>query len=345
MAKRPNEKNERTKRNFLNYRKHAKQLSEKTLDREIAALERFDVWNGRKDFAKFHIDWAMGFRAHLETEKNAKGRPLSKSTQRAIMATLREFVIWLSQQDDFRRRVKIGDAEYFRLSLRDEAEARAAPERPAPSIKQAKRALAMMPDETPRDLRDKAIFSLLCLTGIRVGALVSLRIKHVDLEDKSVTQNPREVATKFGKSMVTFFAKDFKEAEEALGKWLAHLDEVALYSPDDPLVPATALEAERTNGFKASGFQRRNWTTTEPVRKIVNTAFKNAGLQAFGPHSFRHMHSRHIARNCKSVAELVATSQNLGHTDVLTTLRSYGQINRDDQRRLVTGEQSDDFDE
>ena len=110
MTKRPNEKNERTKRDFLNFRKHAKQLSEKTLDREIAALERFDVWNGRKDFAKFHIDWAMGFRAHLETEKTAKGTPMSKSTRRAIMATLREFVIWLSQQDGFRRRVKIGDA-------------------------------------------------------------------------------------------------------------------------------------------------------------------------------------------------------------------------------------------
>jgi hypothetical protein len=46
-----------------------------------------------------------------------------RSTRRAIMATLREFVIWLSQQDGFRRRVKVADAEYFRLSLRDEAEA------------------------------------------------------------------------------------------------------------------------------------------------------------------------------------------------------------------------------
>ena len=55
------------------------------------------------------------------------------------------------------------------------------------------------------------------------------------------------------------------------------------------------------------------------------------------------MLSRDIARNCKSVAELVATSQNLGHTDVLTTLRNYGQINRDDQRRLVTGEEPDDL--
>ena len=338
MTKRPNEKNERTKRDFLNYRKHAKQLSEKTLDREIAALERFDTWNGRKDFAKFHVDWAMGFRAHLEQAKTATGQPLGKSTRRAIMATLREFVIWLSQQDGFRRRVKVADAEYFRLSLRDEAEARAAPQRPAPSIKQAQRALTIMPEATPCDLRDKAVFALLCLTGIRAGALVSLRIKHVDLEDKSITQNPREVATKRGKSIDTFFAKGFPEAEDVLAKWLTHLDDVALYSPDDPLFPATAVRARGTEGFKAAGFQRRNWTSTEPVRKIVKAAFIAAGVQAFGPHAFRHMLARHSARTSRSVAELVATSQNLGHEDVLTTLRHYGQINRDDQRRLVTGD-------
>jgi hypothetical protein len=50
------------------------------------------------------------------------------------------------------------------------------------------------------------------------------------------------------------------------------------------------------------------------------------------------MIARHVAKNCTSVAELVATSQNLGHTDVLTTLRSYGQISREQQRALVTGE-------
>lgn len=64
-----------------------------------------------------------------------------------------------------------------------------------------------MPHTTPREKRDKAIFALLCLTGVRVGALISLRIKHVDLAEKSVTQNPREVATKFCKSLHTFYAK------------------------------------------------------------------------------------------------------------------------------------------
>lgn len=93
MPKRPNEDNERLKRRFMEYRTFARQLSAKTVDREIAALERFDVWNGRKSFARFHIEWAMKFRPHLEQAKGKGGKPLSKSTLRSILATLREFTL------------------------------------------------------------------------------------------------------------------------------------------------------------------------------------------------------------------------------------------------------------
>ncbi|TRD22829.1 hypothetical protein FEV53_03385 [Palleronia caenipelagi] len=86
------------------------------------------------------------------------------------------------------------------------------------------------------------------------------------------------------------------------------------------------------------GGTRRPWRSSEPVRKIVNDALKAAGLQAFGPHAFRHLHARNAAKTCTTPVELVAVSQNLGHTDVLTTLRSYGQITRERQHAIVTGE-------
>ena len=175
-------------------------------------------------------------------------------------------------------KIREKDAEYFNLSRRDEAEARAAPPRPAPSITQAKRALSSLPNHNPREMRDKAVFSLLCLTGIRVAALVSLRIRHVDLLEKSVTQDPREVVTKFGKRIDSFFAKGFPEAEGALAAGIGHLDEVEFYGPDDPLFPSTALKSMNTTGFRAEGFVRRPWRTTEPERKIVNGAFE---AQAF----------------------------------------------------------------
>ncbi len=76
--------------------------------------------------------------------------------------------------------------------------------------------------------------------------------------------------------------------------------------------------------FEANGSTRGHWKSTEPVRKIVRTAFEAAGVPSYGPHAFRHMLARHAAKNGGSVAELEAPLQNLGHAGVLTTLLSYG---------------------
>lgn len=54
------------------------------------------------------------------------------------------------------------------------------------------------------------------------------------------------------------------------------------------------------------------------------------------------MLARHAAKNCTSVVEIVATSQNLDHTDILKTLRNYGQIDRDRMREHITGALGDD---
>lgn len=53
------------------------------------------------------------------------------------------------------------------------------------------------------------------------------------------------------------------------------------------------------------------------------------------------MLARRATKDC-TVPEPVAMAQNLGHSDVLTTLRSYGQISRERQRALITGESGDD---
>jgi len=54
--------------------------------------------------------------------------------------------------------------------------------------------------------------------------------------------------------------------------------------------------------------------------------------------TFWHRLARHAAKASKGVAEIVANAQNLDHSDPLTTVRSYGQISRDDQRRAITRE-------
>ena len=112
---------------------------------------------------------------------------------------------------------------------------------------------------------------------------------------------------------------------------------MGFYCPDDPLFPSTDLTATAVTGFQAEGFECRPWKVTEQVRKIVNGALKAENLPAFGPNAFRHMQARPATRTYASVAELNATSQNFSHTDILTPLRSHGQIERDRTRALISG--------
>jgi integrase/recombinase XerD len=51
-----------------------------------------------------------------------------------------------------------------------------------------------------------------------------------------------------------------------------------------------------------------------------------AGLPYFNPHSFRKTLALLGGQRCKTPEEYKAWAQNLGHEDVLTTFRSYGDV-------------------
>jgi hypothetical protein len=57
--------NERMKRHYLHFLAEVKGRDEASLDAVAKAIERFDDYNRRKDFKKFHIEQARGFKAHL----------------------------------------------------------------------------------------------------------------------------------------------------------------------------------------------------------------------------------------------------------------------------------------
>ena len=63
------------------------------------------------------------------------------------------------------------------------------------------------------------------------------------------------------------------------------------------------------------------------MRDVFKSAFEGAGLPYFNPHSFRSMIIRHAMTLDLSPEEMKALSQNLGHSDVLTTFTSYGAGN------------------
>jgi integrase len=337
MAKH-NAANERIKREYFQYLKEAKQRNEASIDAVAKALARFEESSGWRDFSKFHRELAVAFKRKLGEQLNARtAEKLSKSTLAGAMRELRAFFEWLAGQPGYKTKIHYGDADYFNLSEKDLAVARAKREKRVPTLEQMHHVLSVLPAATAIEKRNRALIAFAMLTGARDGALASFRLKHVDLAQAVVMQDARDVQTKFAKTFETWFMPVGGEALAIFTDWMAFRQSDPLSGPDDPLFPATQIGLRENGGFIAVGLAHDGWSSTAPIRDIFRKAFATAGLPYFNPHSFRHMLARLGERICHTPEQFKAWSQNLGHADVLTTLTSYGQVPSHRQAELIRG--------
>jgi integrase len=256
------------------------------------------------------------------------------ATMLTTMRDLRAFFMWLAREPGFRSHIAYADADYFNLPDKDVTIARARREKRVPSLDQVRQVIACMPATTPLERRNRALIAFTMVSAARVGALASLRLRHVDIDGSFVEQDARTVQTKFGKTFRTYLLPD-KAALAILSDWIEELKRDHLWGLDDPLFPATEIGLATDGGFAPVGLARRNWASTEPVREIFRQAFTTAGLPYFNPHSFRDMLVHHVMGLPLSPAEMKAWSQNLGHNSVLTTFTSYGEVPVHRQGELI----------
>jgi integrase len=335
-SKTNNAENGRIKRAYLTYLKEARRYSEMSVDAVAKSLHRFEDYTGFRDFKAFHIQQAVAFKRHLaDATSQVTGDKLSKATVYATLLALRNFFHWLAGQPGYRSRISFADADYFNLSEKDSRIAkRRSPER-VPSLEQINRVLAVMTTANDLERRNRAVIAFAILSGCRDNAIASLKLKHVDIEKGLVDQDPREVRTKFAKSMVTTFFPVPGPSRHIVEDWVGHLRNECLFGPDDPLFPATRVTVGPSGLFQASGVDRKSWSNASPIRTIFRDAFTAAGLPYFNPHSFRKTLVQLGERICRSPEEFKAWSQNLGHEHVLTTFTSYGAVSPARQTELI----------
>jgi len=331
-----NANNERIKHNFARYLKQAKRKSDSSIDKSLAAIDRFDEYNKRRSFDRFHIEQAIGFKASLAKQLNKRTKtPLTEGTRHHILSAVREFFIWLADQPKYRSRIRYSDADYFNLPGRDVAIAKAKKEVEGPTIEQVRHVLKRMPVTTDIERRNRALIAFAFLSGARDGAIASLRVKHVDLENRTVNQDAREVRTKASKSMVSDFYPIGFDFLEIVEDWIRFLIIERQWGRDDPLFPATRIGIGSSGHFESAGLDRKNWSSAAPIRKIFRKAFESADLPYFNPHSIRNTLTRIGEEICGSAATFKAWSQNAGHEDILTSMRSYGHLGRHRQHEIM----------
>lgn len=330
-------KNERIKRRYFDYLKEAKRMDVSSVDLVAASIAGFEQWSNYRDFASFHIEQAKSFKAHLAKQLNAKtGKPLSKATIHSRLMALKAFVFWLAGQSGYKSRISYADADYFNPSANDSRIATARRDKKVPTVEHVRRVIFAMPAGSDVEKRDRAIVAFTLLTGARDNAVASFRLKHVDLEARSVFQDARDVRTKGRKTFTTFFFPVGEDVEAVLGDWINHLKGKLWFGADDPLFPATKVALTNAGLFGAVGLSRDHWKNAAAIRRIFKSAFEAVGLPYANPHSLRDTLAMLGEQRCRTPEAFKAWSQNLGHEQVLTTFTSYGTVATNRQAELIT---------
>jgi integrase/recombinase XerC len=331
------EENERMKRRYVFHLEQAEGLDTKSTDKVLAAILKFEKSTGFKPFKRFHIDQAAKFKATLSKAKNQRGQPLSHATIDATLALVRKFFHWLAGQTGFKRVLSYSDTHYFKNNRKSARIAHTANEKQCPSPEAAIHAFQAMPCATEFDRRDKALFAFFMLTGARVGAVASLRLKHIDLFNGRVFQDPREVDTKAAKLIDTTFFPVDPIYLECFTAWMAYLRVKLFFAESDAVFPKAQMGLAKTGGWERQGLSRDPFATTTPLNKIIRNAFAMVQLPQYTPHDFRTTLIKMANDRCSTVEEFKAWGMNIGHENMAVTMGSYLPIPKYRKEELIKG--------
>ena len=330
MTKR-NSENTRIKRKYFAFLRGAEQLSDTSIERAAASLTFFETAMSYKDFKRHNLTWPERFREVLADATNASGNPLSVSTRSNHMRHVRQFIRWLADKPGYKSRIGWSDAKYYQLSRKEERVASEHRDPVYPMPDHALKAFRAMPEVTELDRRDKALFAFFLMTGARVKATSTLKLKRINLAEKTVSQDARDVDTKGAKTFLTAFYIAAPDVWQAFADWVVYLYDEKHFVPEDPLFPKTGKVTDTDGNFTSEAVARAHWQQTGSIRTIIKEAFQRVHMPAYGPHSFRHMLT-HIGMDiCLTPRAFKAWSQNFGHSDVATTLNNYGKLTSREQ--------------
>jgi integrase len=165
------------------------------------------------------------------------------------------------------------------------------------------------PDSKHRNY--EVFFKLRCHLGCRVGEIIAIQTKHFDEKNHGV-HIVQQCITKNGKGQGWTIAKP---------KTNSSIRFVTI-SPD---IEDLLKRYITNNGFKPDDFlffyKRPVGQTT--IRRILNKHIKLAHITPITIHGIRHSNTTWLLQNIKSISDVKAVSQRLGHNSTNQTLDTY----------------------
>ena len=262
---------------------YARRYDRKTVQAHLFTIRDFDLFLTGKPFGKVTPMNAGAYRDNLvklsQIPQSAGG--LSSSTIRHRASQLRAFFKWLRNQEGHKR-LSRNILDYLELPKATRAKTLPREDRDFLTIEEAQSMVLKMPGNTIVERRDRAMVAFSYVSGLRASALTSLRLKHVDIENKEVVQDANEMQAKNGKSFRVFWFPRSEVFQDQVCEWLTELHQLG-FTPCDAVFPdATDLNARNTE-----------LSSIAPMRsaRALQAAFHRASAlvdRNCSPHSARH---------------------------------------------------------
>ena len=296
---------------YLEYRRKVDQMSEKTIRLETTWLNHVLEWADETGFEKAPMIRTT-FPAYLKTaRKDGKEQPYSREYARKVVGCAKRFFEWLTvHQVGFRSRL----SQVWIDSLKPPRITPVPSKHESVTIEEIRK-IANAPTITKREERIKAAAVFWFLSGIRIGAFVTLPIKAIDIENLEIKQWPSlGVKTKFNKHQTTYML-NIPDLLDVVLKWDQQVRDVL--KPDGlwfaPLSPLTC----KIDQYNYNIGKYRD----DRARKDLKEWMERIRYEYHSPHKFRRgyaIYSTALSRNSK---DMKAISQNMMHSSIATTER------------------------
>ena len=313
---------------FLHYLDEVAQLSAVSVSRYKVALNHLLVWAGELHLREI-TEIRPSFPSFLASSRlDGRPGPLSPATAKKVVQVSKRFLRWA-------KLTYPGELASLPQLWIDSLKAPRIPEPPQDHEFVTLEEMKAIAGLRIRDgdlimQRDRAAACLLYASGMRAGAFISLPIRALDLENRSVQQWPSlGVRTKMGKSATTYLLDIPYLLEPAL-EWDRHvrarLPETAMW-----YTPTVNAWGDQRLSAKPAGTGRVT-TLGKRMRKL----FAAAGLPYKSPHKFRHGHAVVALQHSRTMADYKAVSMNLMHSDIRVTDGIYAALAGQEVKRRIS---------
>ncbi len=148
-----------------------------------------------------------------------------------------------------------------------------------------------MQKETKIEKRNRALIAFAILSGARDKALISYRLKHIDIE-RGLIERPHEKFALSAKTFTTWFFPVGDDIQQIVTDWVDFLREEKCFRPDGPLFPKTKVAKGDDLQFRVVSIDREHerhpFTAHMPTIRDsspVPGSTRNAGFEIEGGHS------------------------------------------------------------